>query len=695
MEATQFLHLSPNLQFLPSNPLISTTTNHQFRKFKSSVATPELVSQNFTRNSPRKHFFRGRPNQQRRRKKSFKEKDAFPESLPLHNRNPQAIYKDIQRLARMDKLEQALAVMDYVEQQGIPVNATTFSALIAACIRAKSLEEGKQVHVHIRINELEDNEFLKNKLVHMYTACGSIDDAHKVFDEFPSSNVYSWNALIRGTVISGRKRYQDVASAYGEMREMGVQPNEYTFCNIIKSFAGASAFKQGLKTHAVLVKNGLIGSAMLRTSLIDMYFKCGRIKLAHMVFEEMSERDIVLWGAMIAGFSHNRRQLEALDYVRWMVQEGIHPNSVILTTILPVIGEVQARRIGQEVHAFILKTKNYFTQLPLQTGLISMYCKCGDMVSGRRVFYSSKNRNVISWTALMSGYVSNGRFEQALRSVVWMQQEGFKPDVVTVATVLPVCGKLGAINQGKEIHSYAVRRCFFPNVSVTTSLVKMYSDCGIMDYSVKLFDALERRNVISWTAMLDSYVEKGFTDEAFQLFRSMQLSKSRPDSITLARILTACGESKALRHGKEIHGQLLKKRLESIPFVSAATIKMYGSCGLIHYSRSVFDALSIKGSMTWTSIIDAHGCNGLYKDAIRLFEEMTSHGCTPNPFTFTVLLSICDKAGFADEACRIFEVMTRKYGLDVSEEHCSIMAGLLSSCGRSAEAERYARLVML
>ncbi|CAN1147729.1 Pentatricopeptide repeat-containing protein At1g71460, chloroplastic [Linum perenne] len=691
MEATQFLHVSPHLRFLLPNPIHGNTTKHQIPQFRCSVATPELVSRNFNQKHPRKLFFRNRPKQ---RPKPFKEKDAFPESLPLHSRNPRAIYKDIQRLARTNKLPQALAVMDYVEQEGIPVNVTTLSALIAACIRLKSLTEARQVHAHIRIHELEGNEFLKNKLVHMYTACGSIDDARKVFDECPSSNVYSWNALIRGTVISGKKRYGDVVSAYGEMREMGIEPNEYTYCNVIKSFAGASAIKQGLKTHAMLVKSGWIGSSILRTGLVDMYFKCGRMKLAHAVFEEMSEKDDILWGAMIAGFAHNRRQLEALDYVRWMVDEGTFPNLVILTTILPVIGVVQARRIGQEVHGLILKTITLSSQITLQTGLIDMYCKCGDLTSGRSVFYGSKNRNVISWTALMSGYVSNGRFEQALRSVVWMQQEGFKPDVVTVVTVLPVCGKLLALKQGKEIHSYAVRRCFFPNVSVTTSLIKMYTDCGVLDYSIKLFDATERRNAISWTTMLNSYVEKGFIDEAFQLFRSMLLSKSRPDSVTLSTILTACAECKASKLGKEIHGQLLKKKLVPVPFVSAGIIRMYGSCGLIQYARSAFDSVPSKGSRTWTAIIEAHGYNNLYEDAISLFNEMTSRGCTPTQFTFNVVLSICGRAGFTDDACQIFDLMTRKYDLTVSEEHCSILVGLLNSCGRSAEGERYSKMMV-
>lgn len=582
--------------------------------------------------------------------------------------------------------------MDYLDQQGIPVNPTTFSSLIAACVRTKSLTEGKQVHTHVRINGLENNEFLRTKLVNMYTACGSVEDAQQLFDECSSKSVYSWNALLRGNVISGKRRYGDVLSTYMEMRALGVGLNVYTFSNVIKSFAGASALWQGLKAHALLVKNGFVDSSILQTSLIDMYFKCGKIKLARRIFEEIGERDVVVWGAMIAGFAHNKLQMEALEYVRRMVEEGIRPNSVILTTILPVIGDVWEHKLGREVHAYVVKAKSYSRQIFIQSALIDMYCKCGDMASGRKVFYGSTERNTICWTALMSGYALNGRLEQAVRSIIWMQQEGFRPDVVTVATVLPVCAELRALKQGKEVHAYALKNWFLPNVSIVSSLMVMYSKCGILEYSLNLFDGMEQRNVILWTAMIDSYREHGNLIEALGVFRSMQLSKHRPDSVTMARVLSVCGEVKILKLGKEIHGQVLKKNFESIHFVSAELVKMYGSCGLVDDAKLVFDAIPVKGSMTWTAIIEAYGYNNRCQEAMDLFDGMRSGGFTPNPFTFKVVLSICDQAGFVDEACQIFNLMHRSYKLKASEAHYSIIVGLLTRFGRVKEAQRFVQM---
>lgn len=613
-------------------------------------------------------------------------------SLPLHTKNPHAICSDIQRFARRGKLNEALTILDYCDQQGIPVNTTTFSALLHACVKSKSLTHGQQIHVHIRINGLENNEFLRTKLVHMYTACGSLEDARGVFYGASSKSVYPWNALLRGNVISGRRYYREALSTYTEMRELGVELNVYSFSCMIKSCAGATAFRQGLKAHALLIKNGFVDSAILRTCLIDMYFKCGKIKLARLMFEETVERDVVAWGAMIAGFGHNRLQREALEYLRWMRREGICPNSVILTTILPVIGEVGARKLGREVHAYVVKTKGYLEHLFVQSALIDMYCKCGDMASGRQVFYSSTGRNAVSWTALMSGYVSNGRLDQALRSIAWMQQEGFRPDVVTVATVIPVCSELRALKQGKEIHSYVVKHGFLPNVSIATSLMVMYSKCGNLDYSFKLFDGMNERNVISWTAMIDSYAENGCLSEALGVFRAMQLSKHRPDSVAMARILSICGELQVLKIGREIHGQIFKKDFESIPFVSAGIIKMYGNSGAISKAKLAFEAIPAKGSRAWTALIEAYGYNAFYQDAINLFHQMLSDGFTPNHFTFKAVLSICEQAELADDARRIFNLMTRRYNIKPYDEHYCSMIELLNRVGQTEDAQRFIQM---
>ncbi|CAH9104556.1 unnamed protein product [Cuscuta europaea] len=676
--------LPPTIHHLFSLPPNSLRTHQSHCYALKTKASPP------THRVPQKHFSKRKTKVQT--PSEFSDQDAFPNSMPIHTKNPHSIYKDIQKLARDNKLKEALTILDYLDLRCIPVNVTTFNSIIQACIRMKSTSEAKAVHEHIRRNGLDKNEFLQTKLVHMLTACGAVEDAERVLDGLPVTSVYNWNALLRGTVVLGGRKYQEVLEMFSEMRGLGVELNGYSFSCLIKSLAGASALLHGLKVHGLLVKNGFLCSNVIRTSLMDMYFKCGKIKLARRIFDEIENRDVVAWGAMIAGFAHNRRRWEALESTRLMMKEGMKVNSVILTSILPVIGEVWARRIGQEAHAYVIKVNEYNKQLFIQSALIDMYCKCGDLSSGRKVFYSSKERNAISWTALLSGYVTNGRLDQALRSITWMQQEGFKPDLVTIATALPVCGELKALVQGKEIHCYALKNGILPNIPVATSLIIAYARCGLLEYSLRVFEGMKKRNVLTWTAMIESYIEAGCLHEALSVFRAMQLSNHRPDSVAIGRTLKVCGELRNLKLGREMHGQVLKKDLDRSPYVLAEIIKMYGSCSAIDKARYFFDAVVDKGSLTWTSIIEAYRFNNQYVEALETFKLMISKGFSPNAYTFKAVLSACEQAGFADDACLFFNLMTGHYDIKASEEHYDSIISLLNSVGQPQKAENFVNL---
>ncbi|KAK8949615.1 Pentatricopeptide repeat-containing protein [Platanthera zijinensis] len=629
-----------------------------------------------------------------RRRRPFPERAAFPQSLPLHSKNPRSIYHDIQRLSRLGKLREALTILDYLHDRGIPVNTTTFLSLLSAASKLKSLSFTRQIHVHLRINGLHRNEFLLTKLVETYAHCGSIKHAQLVFSELSPSTVYPWNALLRGNLTGGLRWDFGPLSVFSAMREAGVEANEYTFSSLLKSFAGSPALREGMKAHALLVKNGFAGSHLLiRTCLVDMYFKCRRIHMAVNVFDEIPHRDIVSWGAAIAGFAHNKLRWEALECLRWMCGEGIEPNSVVLTSVLPIVGELSEQNLGKEIHCYIIKRfRNYVKMVPIQSSLIDMYSKCKNMASARRVFYGSSERNKVSWTALMSGYALNNRFEQALRSIVWMQQEGVKPDIVTIATVLPICSRLKAWRQGQEIHGYSLKHCFLPNVSIETSLMTMYSECGKLASCRRVFDGIRWKNIIAWTALMESYFRNGSPGCSLMVFRSMLRTNRRPDSVVLCRILKFVGELGALKLGKEIHAQVYKLKFETTPLIVAETVIFYGKCGELKNSQRLFDGVQVKGSLTCTAIIEAYMHNKLYRKALNMFDVMLSEGYRPNHYTFDAVFSLCDKAGLAEEALRVFEAMIWKYKLNATMEQLDCLIGILTRASRVDEAQSFAQL---
>lgn len=388
---------------------------------------------------------------------------------------------------------------------------------------------------------------------------------------------------------------------------------------------------------------------------------------------------------MISGFARDGMVGEVLEHTRLMLEEGINPTLVVMTVILDVIGDVRARNLGREVHGFVLKRKLYYGELSILSALIDMYWKCGDVGSGSRVLYSVMKRNGDCWIGLMSG-----RLEVAMRSIVRLKR--FQPGAVAVASLLPICAQLRGLKQGKEIHAYALRHWFLPNVTIVSSLMVLYSKCGFIEYSLRLFERMERRNVVLWTAMIDSCVENGRLCEALGVMRSMVLTtEHRPDTVTVARMLHVCGELKVLKLGKEVHGQVLKRGFASVHYVAAELIDMYGSCGDVDKAKLVFSEIPVKGSMTWSALIRAYGYKEWYQDAIDLFDDMISNGCAPNHFTFEAVLSICDRVGLVEEAFRIFDLMSR-YKIEASKEHCTMMIRLLTRYGKLDEAQRFVEM---
>ncbi|XP_020239945.1 pentatricopeptide repeat-containing protein At1g71460, chloroplastic [Cajanus cajan] len=414
------------------------------------------------------------------------------------------------------------------------------------------------------------------------------------------------------------------------------------------------------------------------------HFKRGKLELARKVFDEIPKRDVNAWTAIITGFARNGMSWQVLEHVRLMLVEGISPNLVVMAVILDVIGEVGARNLGREAHGFVVKRIWYHEEISVLSALIDMYLKCGDVGSGSRILHSVMKRKGDCWIGLMSG-----RLEVSMRNIVRLKR--FRPGGVAVASLLPICAQLRALRHGKEVHAYALRHWLLPNVSIVSSLMVLYSKCGVIEYSMRLFDGMARRNVVSWTAMIDSCVENGRLCEAIGVMRSMLLTEHRPDTVTMARMLRVCGKLKVLRLGKEVHGQVLKRGFVVVHYVAAELIDMYGICGDVDKAKLLFSAIPVKGSMTWSALIRAYGYKEWYQEAVDLFDDMISNGCSPNRFTFEAVLSICDRAGFVEDAFRIFDLMSR-FKIEASKEHCTIMIRLLTRYGKLDEAQRFVEM---
>ncbi|KAF3782311.1 hypothetical protein EJ110_NYTH34663 [Nymphaea thermarum] len=136
----------------------------------------------------------------------------------------------------------------------------------------------------------------RNSHMKMYRDCGMVDSVSKVFDKMPERDV-SWGTLIGG--YNSNRCFGEATDIIREMHAVGVKPSEVTMINV---FAGFGDQKITKSMHGWVIKNQK-GELHLstNTALIDMHAKCRSLYPARLLSDELPERNIVLWTAMIAG----------------------------------------------------------------------------------------------------------------------------------------------------------------------------------------------------------------------------------------------------------------------------------------------------------------------------------------------------------------------------------------------------------
>ena len=174
--------------------------------------------------------------------------------------------------------------------------------------------------------------------------------------------------------------------------------------------------------------------------------------------------------------------------------------------------------------------------------LVWFYCKCGEYNIASKVLQQIPLRDVISWTALISGCASLGHEAEALDFLKEMMEEGVEPNSFTYSSALNACAKLKAVSQGKLIHSFANKTPALTNVFVGSALIHMYARCGFVSEAFQVFDSMPERNLVSWKAMIMGYTRNGLRREALQLMYRMEAEGFEVDDYILATVLSACGD---------------------------------------------------------------------------------------------------------------------------------------------------------
>ncbi|KAH7576878.1 hypothetical protein JRO89_XS01G0169700 [Xanthoceras sorbifolium] len=456
------------------------------------------------------------------------------------------------------------------------------------------------------------------------------------------------------------------------------------YASLLQTCIKVFSFAHGIQIHAHVIKSGLATDRFVGNSLLSLYFKLGPdFGETRKVFDGLFVKDVISWTSMISGYVRVGKPKSALDIFWEMLGLDVEPNGFTLSAVIKACSELGFIRLGRCFHGVVMR-RGFDSNHVISSALIDMYGRNCESKDARQLFDELPVPDTICWTSVISAFTRNDMYEEALEFFYLMQkQHGFLADEFTFGTVLTACGNLGKLKQGKEMHAKIITSGLCGNVVVDSSLVDMYGKCRSVDESRSIFDRMLIKNSISWSALLGGYCQNGDFKSVIKIFREME----ETDLYNFGTVLRACAGLAAVRLGKEVHCQYVRRGGWRDVIVESALVDLYAKCGCVDSAYQIFAQMLVRNSITWNSMICGFAQNGRGGEALRIFEDMIGDGTKPDYITFIGVLIACSHTGLVSQGRKYFASMTEEHGIKPGIEHYNCMVHLLGRAGFLEEAE--------
>lgn len=465
----------------------------------------------------------------------------------MNTRDPSVWNVVIRGLTTNGYFQHALEVYYRMRSEGIRADNYTYPFVIKACAGSFSLVEGQKVHSRLIKVGFDLDIYACNSLVAMYAKLGLIGLAERVFEELLVRDLVSWNSMIRGFVSVGEG--WNALLCFREMQEVGLRPDRFSIISILGACSLECLLRYGKEIHGQVIRSRFELDVMVQTSLVDMYGKCGRVDYAETLFERIYQKNIVLWNAMIAGYTRNGKPIESFACLKKMQEEDkFNPDIITAINFLPSCAQIGALLHGKTIHGFAMR-KGFLPHLVLETALVDMYGKCGEQKLARKVFSNMSERNLVSWNAMIVAYVQNGHNREALELFQELWKEPLKPDATTITSILPAYAEVALLREGKQIHGYVAKLNLSSSTFISNSIVYMYAKCGDLQTAREIFDGMVYKDVISWNTIIMAYAIHGFGANSIKLFSEMKEEGVKPNASTFVSLLLSCSASGMIDEG--------------------------------------------------------------------------------------------------------------------------------------------------
>ncbi|XP_021887187.1 pentatricopeptide repeat-containing protein At3g58590 [Carica papaya] len=453
----------------------------------------------------------------------------------------------------------------------------SFLGVLSGLSSERDLEIGQHIHCLVVKNGFIYEVTVVNSLLSMYVKCASLGFAEKIFEEAPVRDIVSWNTIMGALAKS--ESLEIALKYYIRMMVGDMSANQATYVSVITSCTSLVIPKFGQSIHANIIKNAFESDVILGSALVDFYAKCDQLEDAHCCFHDIHEKNVVSWNTLILGYA-NKFCSYSVSLLVEMLQSGFQPNEITFSAVLKSSSSLELRqlhclitRLGYENNDYVLSSlmasyaKNFlmtdamsfvdFSKAPIsvvQSNIIAgIYNRSAQYYETIRLLSLLEEPDLVSWNIVIAACARSGNYAEVFELFRHMQLAQIFPDNYTFVSVLCVCSKLCNLALGSSIHCLIIKtNSSLCDTFLCNILIDMYGKCGSIRSSVKIFDEMTDRNLITWTALISALGVHGYVREAFDRFREMESLGFDLDGVAFLSILSVCRHGGLVREGMEI-----------------------------------------------------------------------------------------------------------------------------------------------
>ncbi|KAJ8451272.1 hypothetical protein Cgig2_014044 [Carnegiea gigantea] len=458
--------------------------------------------------------------------------------------------------SRLGHVTECIVLLQQMLNSGVHLDEIVTSCVLSAFSNPMWVHEGKAFHGLIMRRSCVLDQVVQKALISMYCKFGKVASAERIFDSLQERNSETWNLMI---FEYGKGRHEGKCmSLFREMLHRGIECDSNALISVISSCSLLGTTLLGKSLHCYVIKRLPDENTSVSNSLIDMYGKCGQLKLAKRIFSRI-QRNTVSWNALISACTCGADLDEAIVLFDEMILEGSSPNSATLVSMLSACSRLVSLEKGMKLHNYISEM-GIELNVALATALVDMYGKCGKLERSRQIFDSMNERDVISWNAMISCYGMHGDARAAIEVYKEMEESDISPNGLTFLAVLSACSHAGLVEEGK---------CFFQKMGY---------------YSVA-------PTIKHYACFVDLLGKSGNLQEAEDIVLSMPMM---PDGGIWGALLSACKIQNELEMGIRI----AQRAIEADPkndgyYVSVSS--MLDSTGNSHEAEKFRELMKEKG----------------------------------------------------------------------------------------------------